>query len=130
LANFTALPRVQGDPGDQELAVGQAADAGLALGDQAVDLGLLAALQGVGLAAAAAGAAGEGLEGDVADPERDAALGDAEAGGDLGQGQPGAAQVACPPPLVELAPVAHGASSRNAATAGAMHPQGRDLARL
>jgi hypothetical protein len=57
--------------------------------------------------AAAEGLAGEGLEGDVAHPERHAAPGDTEAGGDLGQGKPGAAQQACLL-LGELAPVAHG----------------------
>jgi hypothetical protein len=102
------LPRVQRDPGHEELPVGQAADAVPALLDQPVDLSLAAALRGVGGTAAAPGRPRAGLERDVADPERDAAPGDAEAGGDLGQGQAGAAQLACLLAFGELAPVAHG----------------------
>jgi len=114
LANFTApsrfapSPRVQRNTRDQELPLRQAADPGPALLDQAVDLGLLAALEGVWGAAAATGRAGEGGELHVADPQRHAALGDAEGGGDLGQGQAGAAQPACLLLAGELAPVAHG----------------------
>jgi len=102
------FPRVQRDPGDQELPLRQAADPGPALLDQAVDLGLLAALEGVGGAAAAPGRAGEWGELHVADPQRDAAPGDAEGGRDLGQGQAGAAQPARLLLFGELAPVAHG----------------------
>src|SRR5215218_8672453 len=53
--------RVQRNTRDQELPLRQAADPGPALLDQAVDLGLLAALEGVGGAAAAPGRAGEGV---------------------------------------------------------------------
>jgi hypothetical protein len=82
---------------------------GPALRQEAVDLGLAPPLKGVGLAAATAGDPGDGLERDVADPHRHARLGDAEAGGDLGQGQPGAAQQARLLPFGEVAPVSHGA---------------------
>jgi hypothetical protein len=114
LANYTApsrlapSPGVQRHPGHQEVPFRQPADPGAPLGEELVDLGLLAALQGVGSASTTAGPAGEGLERHVADPQGDAALGDAEAPGDLGQGQPGAAQLACLLPFGELAPVAHG----------------------
>jgi hypothetical protein len=49
------LPRVQGDARDQELALRQATDTGPTLRQEPVDLGLAAALQGVGVAAAAPG---------------------------------------------------------------------------
>jgi hypothetical protein len=102
------FPRVQGDPGDQELPLRQPADAGPALLDQAIDLGLAPSLEDVGLSAAAPRHPGNRLELHVADPHRDAALGHAEAGGDLGQGQPGAPQLPCLLAFGELAPVAHG----------------------
>ena len=103
---LAALTCVQRPPRHQELPLRQPPDPGSAFLHQPVDLGPLAALEGVGVAAAAPGRAGQRRELHLPDPQRDAALGDAEAGGDLGQGQAGAAQPACL--LGELAPVAHG----------------------
>jgi hypothetical protein len=102
LANFTApsrfapSPAYSATPATRNSRSDRRPTRAPALLDQAVDLGLLAALEG------------ERGELHVADPQRHAALGDAEGGGDLGQGQAGAAQPACLLLLAELAPVAHG----------------------
>jgi hypothetical protein len=101
-------PRVQRHPGHEELPLRQPADPGPTLREQPLDLGLPLPLQGVGGTAATPDRPSSGFERDIPDPHRHAALGDAEAGGDLGQGQPGAPQLACLLPFGELAPVAHG----------------------
>ncbi|MGZ4729130.1 MAG: hypothetical protein ACXWB2_15535 [Acidimicrobiales bacterium] len=71
------LACVEGGAGDQELLLGEPADAVTALGEQLVDLGLLAALPRVGWSTAG-GRPGLGDEVDVAHPERDRALGHAQ----------------------------------------------------
>src|SRR5215217_3908409 len=78
-APLAPLPRIQHHPSHQELPLRQPPDAGPTLGQQPVDLGLPPPLEGVGFSAAATRRAGDRRELDVADPQRDAALGDAEA---------------------------------------------------
>ena len=112
MANFTApsrfapSPAYSATPATRNSRSDRRPTRAPALLDPAVDLGLLAALEGVGGATAAPGRAGGGFH--VADPQRHAALGHAEGRGDLGQGQAGAAQPACLLLFGELAPVAHG----------------------
>jgi hypothetical protein len=79
------LSGVQRHPSDEELPAVELADASDALGPQLVDLLQLGEVHRIRSLAAMASAAGTRHEVDVAHPQRGAALGHPELGGDLGQ---------------------------------------------
>jgi hypothetical protein len=102
-----ALACVQRRAGDEEVALGQLADALPALGEQAIDLRLLAVSQlvrPVGMAAVAR----PWLELDIAHPDRHAGLAHAQAPRDVEQRVPLRPQAPGFLAFAELAPVPHG----------------------
>src|SRR4030095_7266580 len=102
----------------------QPPDGGPPLLQEPLDLTLLAPLQRVRVPAPTPGWADDGrVELNVPDPQRHAALGDPDSGGDLGQGQAGPPQLAGLPAFDQLARYPMGASFRNDPTGRAMHPQ-------